>query len=471
MRKQKRAVKNGAYLSVTVLAVIAVLILVNLLVGALTKTSDLTEMNTYSLSDETVSYLKTVDTDVTLYYVTESGKESVLFTKLCELFSETCSHIHMAYKDPVQYPQFIYRYNGVDEDINSNSVILVNDAEPDRYVYIDYEDMCVYRSYVDSETGTTKKTLYGYDAESELVKGLIRITGNSSKKVYFTTGHGEEETVLEKDGEISDSLSDLLALNRLSVDYLSLKTVSEVPDDCSLLVLGGLTGDLTEDEVKVLEAYRDAGGKICAFLYFGTGTMPNLTAFLEHSGITVTAGVLCESDSAKTQGDNACYVLSNYENGYCYWPLGCALMVSENLRSTATAELVVKTESGYVKGYDASELTRTDEPLGTYGMAIRVTDEFEGVTSEVVAFNTAYFLNEKQCLMTGSAYENKEQFLSILEELVGEEEGLSIPVKLDREEALVISSTQKRNLEILFFGVIPGICLAAGILVAVKRRR
>ena len=471
MRKQKRAVKNGAYLSVTVLAVIAVLILVNLLAEALTQTSDLTEMNTYSLSEETLSYLDTVDTDVTLYYVTESGKESVLFTKLCELFAASTSHIHMAYKDPVQYPQFIYQYNGVNDEIHSNSVILINDEEPDRFVYIDYEDMCVYRTYVDSSTGETTKTLYGYDAESELVKGLIRITGASSKKVYFTTGHGEEETVLENNGEVSESLSDLLALNRLSVSYLSLKTVNEVPDDCALLILGGLTGDLTEEEVTVLTQYRDSGGKICVFLYFGSGSMPNLTAFLENSGISVNSGVLCESNSEKTQSDNACYVLSDYENGYCYWPLGCALTVSENLRSTAKAELLVSTDTGYVKSYSANELARTDEPLGTYGMLIRVTDEFEGVSSEVVAFNTSYFLNEKQCLMTGSAYENKELFLDILEELVGEEESISIPVKLDREEALVISSTAKKNLEILFFGVIPGVFLAAGIVVALRRRR
>ncbi len=471
MNVNKRSLKNGAYTTIISVVVVVILIIVNLLVSQITHTSDLTDMNTYSLSNESVHYLSTFDTDVTMYYVTESDSKSVMFSNLAELFARENSHIHLSYKDPVQYPQLIYKYNGVNEKINSNSIILVNEAAPERYIYIDYEDMCIYQTKLDSATMTTKKVLYGYDAELEIIKGLVQITGDSTGKVYFTTGHGEETTLLLNEGKISDSLSSLLGLNRLEVGYLSTQTLIEVPNDCSLLVLAGISKDLTEEEVSLIENYMAHGGNVCALLHYGTSTLPNLSKFLGQFGIELASGILCESDQTLTSNGNPSYVLSTSGSGYCFWPLGCALKLTGKQRNTVGVTMKVNASKGYVKGYDATELAFGDgDQIDAYGMMAVATETYHNITSKLYVINSYLFLSDK-CINSNSAYKNSEVFLEVLSDGASALSSLSIPTKLDREPALTMNNSQKRNLSILFFGVIPGILLMVGIIVFIRRRQ
>lgn len=465
-----RKFKGGAYAVVLSLLVIVVLIAINLLASAFFPKKDLTKLGTYSLSQEAKDYLKTLSADVTMYYIVENGEESVLFTSLAELFAEESEHLRLEYKDPVQYPQFVYRYNNMGE-IRSNSIILVNDAQPERYRYIDYEDMCLYTT--DTSSFEVKKTLYGYDAELEIVKGLISITEDSFQKVYFTTGHGEETTVLSNDGELTDTLADLLELNRFQVNYLDLSKKSAVPDDCDLLVVAGPSKDLSDEDRTKIQDWLTAGGEAMIFLcqdYNGTG-FPELTALLDYYGMTLEKGLLNEGDSAHTMSEKSSYVVSEYEGANVLWGLGCGVTVKTGLRDTLkVTSLAATTESAYLRT-DLSTAEKEDgDKTGSFSLLTCAEEEYRGNASRLYVFNTFLFLSDN-CIDEARPLGNRALLLSVLSGISGEEREISIPVKRDAEEALVMTNREKTRLAVISIGVLPGLWLLAGVLMVIKRRK
>ena len=66
----KKSLKNGSYSMAVTAIVIAVLVVVNLIVGQIPEKYTQVDVSTqklYTISDETVSYLKNLDTDITIY--------------------------------------------------------------------------------------------------------------------------------------------------------------------------------------------------------------------------------------------------------------------------------------------------------------------------------------------------------------------------------------------------------------------
>ena len=74
----KKYLKNGSYSVIISAVFIVIVIVINMIVGALpTKYSefDVSEQKLYSIGDQTKSFLKKLDKDVTIYQVVKSGSE------------------------------------------------------------------------------------------------------------------------------------------------------------------------------------------------------------------------------------------------------------------------------------------------------------------------------------------------------------------------------------------------------------
>ncbi|HRL04460.1 MAG TPA: ABC transporter, partial [Gemmiger formicilis] len=84
----KRALHRGMYASA--LAVLAVIILVNLVIRALpTKYTeyDISTTSLFTLSDTTENLLHELNADVTAYYLAESGQEDANITRLLDRYA------------------------------------------------------------------------------------------------------------------------------------------------------------------------------------------------------------------------------------------------------------------------------------------------------------------------------------------------------------------------------------------------
>ncbi len=462
-----RKFRGGAYATVLSLVVVLLVLGVNLLAGRLFGTKDLTNLGTYSLSEETMEYLKQIDTPIELYYISESGEESLVLSQAAELFAKYGKHISLIYKDPVQYPQFVYNYTDVGSKINNNSIIVVNAEEPDRYAYIDREEMCIYSLDGDD---MSKKVLSGYDVELELVKAMVSVTDSGRSKVYFTVGHGEFLTNPQaSEHAVSDTLADLLSLNSYQVKYLDLAKVDAIPKDCDVLCIGGATSDLTENEAMVLREYITNGGNVMLLLYYTGEPLPQVQQFMQYYGMEIGVGLLNEGDSEYTENGNKNYVLTKYEGKNVQWALSSGVTVTGSTRDTLQVEALYQTtDKAFLKENIESQEWQEGDPMGPFALLARATETYQGNTGSLYVFNTCFFLADK-CIGGNVRYGNRQLFLSILGEVTGTDSSLSIPTTSAYEEGLTMT-TKEKNTVLAISVAVPAMFLLLGIAVFVRRR-
>ena len=92
----KKSLKNGSYSMGITAIVIAVLVVINLIVGQIPEKYTQVDVSTqklYTISDTTVKYLKDMNTDVTIYHIVQSGKEDSVLEKMLTRYEEESKHI------------------------------------------------------------------------------------------------------------------------------------------------------------------------------------------------------------------------------------------------------------------------------------------------------------------------------------------------------------------------------------------
>ena len=104
--------------------------------------------------------------------------------------------------------------------------------------------------------GSTSYT--SFDGEATAHKCTELRTGEETKKVYLSTGHGEQE--------LAETITELMNKNGYELSEVNLLMSTSVPDDCDLLIVNAVTSDLTEDEKTMLQLYLQQGGKVTVLL-------------------------------------------------------------------------------------------------------------------------------------------------------------------------------------------------------------
>ncbi len=466
MNFNSRKFRGGAYATFLSLIVVALVLGINLLAGRVSKEIDLTKSGTYSLAEETLDYLAQIDTPIELYYISESGEESLVLSQTAELFAEYGKNITLTYKDPVQYPQFVYKYNGVSE-INNNSIVVVNGEDPDRYAYIDREEMCIYS--LDGED-LSKKVLSGYDAEMELVKAMVSVTDSGNSNVYFTTGHGEYLTNPDSaTPAVTSTMKDLLSLNSYSVKYVDLAKTEKVPADCDVLCIGGATTDFTEGEMETIREYITHGGSVLLLLYYTGTPLEQIQNLVKYYGMEIQVGLLNEGNSDYNEQGNKNYVLTKYEGKNVEWALCSGVTVLGSSRDSLTVQALCQTtDQAFLKEDITSQEWKEGDPKGQYSLLTKATETYQGNTGNLYVFSTCFFLADK-CIGGTSSYNNRQLFLSVLGEITGTESSLSIPNTSAFEEGLTMS-TKEKNTVLAISVAVPAIFLLLGIGVVFRRR-
>ena len=464
---QTRKFRGGAYATAVSFLVILVLIVVNLISGSLFRRFDVTSTGKYSLADDTKSFVKSVTTPISLYYVTSEGEEDLIIKTGAEQIAAANDLITLTFKDPVQYPQFVYRYNGM-QDITNNSIIVVNEDDPERYAYIDSEQMKIYE--FDSQRLANVHT--GYDAEVEIVKAIVEVTQDRKATVYATTNHSEWMTSLDntRPGQFTETVSDLMKLNAFKVKYLNLTSTGTIPEDCDVLIIGTPLTDFSEDEVKAVEDYMTAGGTVILGLRYDSDIFTNVQSLLGYYGVSFRSGVVCDGDSTRTVGDRPCILLSPYGSGNTEWPYAVPLYVKDTVRNTTTITRLVETsKSAYVKATDSDYLKTDKDEAGQFPLLLKIEDTYAGNTGTMYVFAASFFFSDS--FMTGSSeMMNRQILVSLINETVGPAGNvLSIPDTTAMEERLIMTTNQRNRIALVSF-LIPVFVLFVGVVVFLRRR-
>lgn len=463
--------RNGLYSTAILAAAIVLAVLINLLVGAIPKKYtefDLSAAKMYTLGDSSRQLMQSLDQDVTVYYLCETGSEDAIITKLLDHYADESGHFHWEQKDPALYPTFAAQYGA--ENASTGSLIVVsgensevlNAAELYEYDYSDYYT-----------TGAANVTFGG---EKQISSAIYKLTAAAESHAYYTTNHGEQA--------LTSTLTDALESQNLSLTALDLLS-SGIPEDCDLLIINNPAQDLASagslvDEMSLLRSYLGSGGKVLLLTdsYYNT---PNLDALMAEFGLTRTEGLVVEGDANHSMNGYPYYLLPDYTSPTETTALdgvdtsrhvllqmaqGITLTETDNIVSEA---LLTTSNSAYSKtaGYEMVTADKEDGDLdGPFALAAYARNET--TEAEVIWVNCGNMDNE-------AAYQVVPGNCTFLQgcaaSLAGQVSTVLIDSKALEAAPISVSSSVSAVLGLTFIVILPAALLAVGAVVVVLRRR
>ena len=464
MQGSKRTLRSGSYAAVLAMAVLAVVILINLVVQALPSKwteFDISTSSLFTLSDTSKNLLHELNSDVTAYYLAESGQEDTNITRLLDRYADESSHFSWQQRDPVLYPTFAQQYDGA----ANGSVVLVCG---DNYRVVGYNDMY----QMDIETYyTTGSQQYTFEAENALTSALAQASRTSAYKLYQLTGHGE----LTLDSDFTDTLTNA----GVTTEELNLTTAGSIPDDADSLLLNAPLADLTEAEAALLSNYVTGGGKLLVVTDFTTAT-PRLDEILKDCGMTRQDGLLIETDANHyPYGYPQTYLLPTVQSNeitagvgsgmMVYTPIAQGIVKHEDGDYTFTSLLSTSSTAYSMENYATAETAQKadTDPEGSFDVALAAENTTTG--TRVVWINCPNFLQDtiNQSVSGGNA-----QLLgSIVNWFDGEQTTAVISGKSLSAASLSVPNNMIVVLGVLFTLVLPIVCVVAGLVICVIRRR
>ncbi len=225
----RRQARYGTMTAVSVLVVLGILVAINYIGSKQNKRWDLTANKQFSLSDQTRSVLQKLESPLT---VTVFAKESDF----------------QPYKDKLK------EYEYVSKKVSTDYV------DPDKKPAIASQNQIqAYGTILFKYKDRTERITS--DNEQDITTAIIKVVQGTTKKVYFTSGHGEKDaTSSDRDGY--KAIADAMAHENYTVDKLVLAQAGSVPDDAAVVVVAGPKTDFFPAEITALKTYLGKQGKL-----------------------------------------------------------------------------------------------------------------------------------------------------------------------------------------------------------------
>lgn len=254
----RRQARYGTLATSGVLLGAAVLVGANYVLARQNKRWDLTAARQYSLSDQTVRILESLESPIRVLVFAQEFEFPRYRDRLAE-YEYASSQVTLEFIDVDRNPGLARQY----EVQSYGTVVFDYDGRVERVVS---------------------------DQEQELTNALIKAVEGEERKAYFLQGHGERSpTGTERDGY--SALADALRLDNLAVETVILAQAGAVPSDAAVVVVAGPATDLLPPEVELLRAYLEGGGKMLFMIDPPEGPdaarRDNLLGLIEEWGIEV----------------------------------------------------------------------------------------------------------------------------------------------------------------------------------------
>jgi len=223
-----RQTKYAAYAVVYIAVVLAILTIANILGSRYDKTFDATSNKRYSLSSQTVKIVKGLKQDATITYFDQGAKFREAKDQL-DQYANISPKVHLEYVDPDKKPQ-VAREAGVK---NYGAAIV--------------------------QIGEKKEEAKSMTEEG-ITGAFIRDLKNTTRTVCFVTGSGEHR-IDDSERNGYSHLKELLGKDEYVAKSISLLEKAEVPDECTVVVVAGPTGDYVQPEIDAIKKYVENGGR------------------------------------------------------------------------------------------------------------------------------------------------------------------------------------------------------------------
>lgn len=465
-----RTAKVGGYSFVLSLVVLAILIAVNVLASKLPTSwtqFDISAAQLYSLTSDTKVVVTNLQQDVTIYWISQAGKEDTVIQKLLDRYAELSDHITVVKKDPDVYPTFVQQYT--EETVTNNSLV-VESGDKSRYIGYDNIYQVDTGSYY-----TTGSVSQSFDGEGQITSAIDYVVSTDLPQVYLLSGHGEAEP--------SQTLSDeLQRSNYETVSDFSLLNVDAIPEDCDVLLINAPTSDISDEELTILQDYITNGGKVVVLSGpQEDADLPNLQTLLTNYGVTFTDGVVVDTNR-DYYAFTAPYVLmpeiqssditDPLKDGdyHVIVPIAQGLTVGETTNGATVTSLLQTSTDSFSKaaGYAMTTYDKEEGDVdGPFTLAVSVEDSAAGGRLLWVASD--YLLDDMYNSYSSGA--NLDFLMNGLTWMIGDTDAVSIRSKSLDYNYLTISSSSAAWLKICMIGIIPVGFLLLGVDEVLRRRK
>lgn len=260
------------------LVIIAIYIELNIIVDKLKfPETDITSSKLYSISDETMRKINSIDKKVT-----------IKLYNFDEYMSKTNIENSVA---------LIQKYN----DANKNIVIEMDNStdyrNPTIVVCCDNNEKIVDIDYLYTYNLSTNTYMdIDYDlTEQELTNAIMEVSSQNKKSIYFCVTHSAYGTKIQ---EIYATAVSRLSTQLNDVYMINISNTEKIPDDCDVLIIPRVTEDFTMEEKNKIIDYINRGGNIIALQeaksLIDSGETPNYQEILDLYGVSISDSIVME---------------------------------------------------------------------------------------------------------------------------------------------------------------------------------
>ena len=523
-KRSAKVIKHTTMATVLTVIFIAVVVLINAVASILFEryplTIDLTENSMYSISDESIDYIKGIDAEIHITVLCEETEFSSLneYTlqamELLKRYQEYNQNIKVSYTDLLTHPEVTSNYPSVDlhnydiifETKNTSSddesfqrikVLKITDLASWDSEFISQmsEALLTYygmsfEQYCDSLGAATVMNGYrgyivGSNAEAAFTSAIMSITDPDPVVVTFLTGHNEVSQL--------EYFKKMLDANGYQVGEINILT-EEIPEDTDLIVIPAPSQDYIDEEIKKISDFLLNGGALEKdALYIASvqqGETPKLDEFLEEYGLKVEPALIMEGDSNRYYDPRLpSYAMPSIVSENYMQDMNTAdyLLLMPNARAITllydeqsmkvTEAYVQSSDMAYTCGYDSYGFDTSD--IRERGVQTSVAvgskavfgegDDYSTYYSNIMVISSDEFLADSW--LQASQFQNSEYIISLLNGMTGKTNtGIVIAPKTIIGNTFDLTGKQASILKWTFQLVIPLIVLIIGFVIYKRRK-
>lgn len=506
----RRRLVSGSLLSVGIVLGAVLFGIVNYFAWKYNERFDWTHSRLYSLSEKTQNVLRELDREVEV--VVFLSPVDPLYGSVSELLASyqgASNRIRVRYVDAeknlIEARQLVERF-----ELSQLDVIVFESGEDRRVV--DTADLADY-DYSGLQFGEGA-TLTGFRGEQVFTSTLVELMENRKPKILFTLGHGELQL-----GDFSarglSAARDLLGKDNFEMEEWSSLGQQAVPEGTDLLVIAGPTSTFIAQEVEAFRRFLLGGGRMLVLLdptlaptggLVHTGIEPLLAEFdvIVGDDLVVDPASPLPFFSAETifvtgYGDHPITRALDQAQLPVIVPLARSVRAGDGAEGWRATELMMTTADGWGETDlgKLEEVAKHDSDLaGPVSLGVAVSDEAEAESEEgtddeekegeaagkgeeeraepvpphsmrLVVIGDSDFATNGQLQNVPNAVLLADAF----NWLVQREALLGIPPKQPEQIRLNLSSAELTRISWLVLAGLPGLAIALGVSVYLRRRR
>lgn len=482
----------GANVLVQILALLAVMVMVNWLVSRHYTRFDWTKEGYYKLAGKTKQVLTGLKDpiDVVVFLPPADKRDYVekILDDVRNLLKEFQFYgkdrLHVEYVDPqrdlARAQELVKQYN-----LDSPDVIIF--ASHGHHKYVTLDDMVDLDTEAQQMTGESR--IKAFKGEGLFLSAIQTVTEEESPQVYFLTGHGERdpESFDQQDGY--SELARYIKRDNITVQKWNLLENQSLPTNADAIVIAGPHKAYTPAEVNALDQYLKSKGRLLIML--DPHTQTGLEPFLKRWGVQVDddlairqAGMLLGTQMLDVNAVAADYaahpITAKLADTNTEFPYARSVRRAKPVEGGTTDQPqvteLVKAGPAYWGETDPDTQNASYDPktdiTGPLPLAVAVeTSKPQGVDVDIgvtrmVVIGTSRFVDNSS--LAGG---NLDFFMNSLNWLLHREQLIAVSPKVPDEFRLEMTPSQQKAVYALVIGGLPLVVAILGILVWLSRRK